>query len=100
MRTIYVEPDRLEMAAGKVEQSVSDYNQTYHAIYNAVDKMALSWAGKDNTAFTEQIKSYEDDLKQISIIMSQYAAFLRNCAKAYRETQEENFAQANRLKRS
>lgn len=98
MRQIRVEPERLEVAASNIEEANREYDRTYQAIYTQVDKMSSSWQGKDNTAFTNQIKAFEDDLRQISIIMRQYADFLRNSARAYRETQEEIYAQANRLK--
>lgn len=97
MRSIMVEPDRLETVAGSIETANGEYDRTYQAIYTEVDRMSSSWQGKDNTAFTNQIKAFEDDLRQISIIMSQYADFLRNSARAYRETQDEIYAQANRL---
>ena len=97
MNIIEVEPERLEMIAQKVETVDSDYQRTCQAIYSEVDKMSNYWTGKDNVAFTNQIKSFEDDLKRISMIMREYADFLRNTAKGYRELQEENFAQANRL---
>ena len=97
MRTIKVEPERLESAASSIEEANREYDRTYQAIYTQVDKMSSSWQGKDNTAFTNQIKAFEDDLRQISIIMRQYADFLRNTARAYREAQEEVCAQASRL---
>ena len=89
MRSIMVEPERLEATASRIEEANREYDRTYQAIYVQVDKMSSSWKGKDNTAFTSQIKAFEDDLRQISIIMRQYADFLRNSARAYRETQEE-----------
>ena len=98
MRQIIVEPSRLEETAAKIEQANSDYDRIYQALYVEVDKMSAAWQGKDNTAFTGQIKTYEDDFKQISIIMRQYADFLRNSARAYRETQDELYSQATRLK--
>lgn len=98
MRSIKVEPERLESAAFSIEEANREYDRTYQAIYTQVDKMSSSWQGKDNTAFTNQIKAFEDDLRQISIIMRQYADFLKNTARAYRETQDEVYAQANRLK--
>lgn len=97
MRSIMVEPERLEATAGNIEDADRDYDRIYQAIYDQVDKMSVSWQGKDNTAFTNQIKSFEDDLRQISIIMRQYADFLRNSARAYRETQNEIADQAGRL---
>lgn len=98
MRSIMVEPERLERVADSIEEADREYDRTYQAIYAQVDRMSSSWKGKDNTAFTDQIKTFEDDLRQISIIMRQYADFLRNSARAYRETQDEIYAQANRLK--
>jgi len=98
MRTIMVEPERLEATASEIESANHEYDRTYQMIYAEVDKMSSSWQGKDNTAFVGQIKTFEDDLRQISIIMRQYADFLRNSARAYRETQDEIYAQANRLK--
>lgn len=99
MNIIEVEPERLEVTAQKVESADSDYQRTYQAIYAEVDKMANYWNGKDNVAFTNQIKTFEDDLRKISMIMREYADFLRNTAKGYRQLQEENYAEANRLKR-
>ncbi len=98
MRQIIVEPDRLDDTAARIEQANMDYERIYRSLYGEVDKMSSAWQGKDNTAFTTQIRSYEDDLRQISIIMRQYADFLHNSARAYRETQEELYAQASRLK--
>lgn len=97
MRSIMVEPERLESVSTNVSQANQDYDRTYQAIYDQVDKMSLSWKGKDNIAFTNQIKAFEDDLRQISIIMRQYADFLQNSARAYRETQDEITTQASRL---
>jgi WXG100 family type VII secretion target len=93
-----VEPERLESIAARIEEANRDYDHSYQAIYIQVDKMSSSWKGKDNTAFTNQIKAFENDLRQISIIMRQYADFLRNSARAYRETQDEIYARAVRLR--
>ena len=98
MRSITVEPERLETVASNIEEANQEYDRTYQAIYEQVDKMSASWTGKDNVAFTNQIKTFEDDLRQISIIMRQYADFLHNSARAYRETQDEIYAGANRLR--
>lgn len=98
MRTISVEPDRLESAASNIESANSDYNRIYQAMYAEVDKMSSTWQGKDNTAFTSQIKTFEDDLRQISIIMREYASFLRSSARAYRQAQDEIYSRATKLR--
>ncbi len=98
MRSIQVEPSRLEVTAANIEKANEDYERIYKQMYQEVDKMSSSWQGKDNTIFTSQIKQFEDDLRQISIIMKQYADFLRSSARAYREAQEERYAQASKLR--
>lgn len=98
MRNIIVEPERLEDAANKVEQACNEYEGIYHNLYADVDKMQTSWTGKDNVAYTNQIKSYEEDFNKIALIMKEYVTFLRNSARAYRETQDELYNSAMRLK--
>ena len=98
MRSIMVEPERLENIAVTIENANGEYDRTYQAIYEQVDLLSSSWQGKDNLAFTNQIRSFEEDLRTISLIMRQYAEFLRHSARAYRDTQDEICAQAARLK--
>ena len=98
MRSITVEPDQLESAAANIENADSDYNRIYQAMYAEVDKMSSSWQGKDNTMFVSQIKEFEDDLRQISIIMKEYANFLRTSARAYRQAQDEIYSRASKLR--
>lgn len=95
---INVEPSRLDDTATRVQQADSDYQRLYQSLYSEVDKLSSNWAGKDNVAFCGRIKSFEDDFRQISIIMRQYADYLKASARAYRETQEELANAANRLK--
>ena len=98
MERIIVDPNRLDSTADRVDSSNADYQRIYNALYQEVDKMSVSWQGKDNTEFTNKIKAYEDDFRQISIILRQYADFLRSSARAYRETQDELYNSASRLK--
>ena len=96
--TINVEPGKLEETAARVEAFDGDYQRLYQSLYAEVDKLSGSWGGKDNVAFNGRIKSYEDDFRQISILIRQYAAFLRASARAYREIQDELAGSASRLK--
>lgn len=98
MDKIIVDPSRLENTADRVDSSNAEYERIYNALYAEVDKMSASWSGKENTEFTNKIKAYQDDFRQISIILRQYADFLRSSARAYRETQDELFNSASRLK--
>ena len=98
MRKIIVEPARLNETAARIEEADAAYERLYRSLYSEVDKMSASWKGKDNTMFADQIRGYERDLDQISVIMRQYADFLRNSASAYADTQEELRVEASRLR--
>lgn len=95
---INVNPETLEEVAGRVEMANGDYGRLFRNLYEEVDKLALNWVGKDNIAFTNRIKTYEEDFRQISLIISQYAEFLKASARSYREIQEELTNSANRLR--
>lgn len=97
MQKIIVETGRLDDTANRIEESNNEYERIYNSLYSLVDKMSSAWQGKDNVAFSNKIKAYEEDFKQISIVLRQYAEFLRNSARAYQETQDELCNSANRL---
>ena len=82
----------------RIEQADQDYQRIYHNLYSEIDKMGNAWQGKDNVAFANRIKSFEDDFRQISLIMREYAQFLKNSARSYEDIQEELYSQANRLR--
>ena len=97
MRNIVVEPAVLEQTAALMEQLNTEYHQTVSALYEGVDLLAQSWNGKDNLAFTSQIKGFDQDLRQIYALCAQYIEFLRTTARAYRDTQNELIAQIQGL---
>jgi WXG100 family type VII secretion target len=97
MRKITVEPELLEAAAARIEESNADYVRNYTDLFSTVDTLSSAWQGKDNTAFTNRISKFEADFRQISMLCDQYAEFLKNSARAYRETQDELTSQAGML---
>ena len=97
MQRIVVDPGQLDNAANRVDSQNQEYERIYNSLYTEVDKMSNSWQGKDNLEFTNKVYAFKSDFRQISIILSQYAQFLRNSARAYRETQEELRSSASRL---
>ncbi|MCF0115170.1 MAG: WXG100 family type VII secretion target [Erysipelotrichaceae bacterium] len=99
MRSILVEPSVLENAASRIEQEVDTYQQAVTQLYSSVDTMKSGWEGKDNTAFTNQIYSFDEDFKQTMVLCRQFCEFLRNAARAYRQTQDDITSQANGLGR-
>ena len=97
MRHIFVDPSTLESFANQIDDYSSQYRNKYQLLNNEVDRLQISWNGKDNMAFTNQIKGYNDDFEKIHMILNQYSHYLKNAARAYRETQNELIAQITRL---
>ena len=95
-RTIQVTPEQLESAAGRIEGLAADYKTQYETLYNETNAMASTWSGKDNTAFVDQIAGFKDDLTKMHGLMSNYAEFLRQRAKAYGDTQETVASEARK----
>ena len=96
-RTIQVTPEQLESTAGRIEGLAADYKAQYDALYNETNAMASTWNGKDNTAFVEQIAGFKDDFAKMHTLMLNYAGFLRDSAKAYRQTQDSVVTEARKL---
>lgn len=94
---ISVEPQALEHSATKIEDQCQAYERTYRRLYQCVDEMRSAWQGKDNLAYTSQIRSFEQDFMQMVRLMRTYAEFLRSSARTYRRTQEERTVKARSL---
>ena len=97
MRHITVEPAVLENSAMMMEQLNAEYHQMVSALFEGVDLLSQSWQGKDNLAFTSQIKGFDQDMRQIYALCTQYIEFLRTSARAYRGTQNELVSQVSSL---
>ena len=98
MQQIRVSPEELLRVATNVENQKDEYQTLYLKLFQLVDELSTYWEGKDNQAFVNRIRFFEGDLRKIAVIMSQYSDFLRGSANAYHATQDELFAEANRLR--
>lgn len=97
MKNITVEPEQLISCAVLMENQNQEYERDMRNLFDEVDRMQSSWQGKDNQAFTAEIKKFEADFKLLSVLCMQYADFLKTTARAYTETQEELASQASRV---
>lgn len=97
MRKIYVDPERLELSSRKIDSEAQQYEKKFMQLFEEVEKMKNAWQGKDNIAFTNQIRGFENDFRQIYVITQQYSEFLRSSARAYREMQNELMNQVKRI---
>lgn len=94
---IKVTPAELRAVATKIRSQAEDYAKQYTQLFSDVDGMANAWKGKDNTAFTNQIKGFLDDFQSMKALLEEYAAFLDKSANAYEQTQDEITSAAQRL---
>lgn len=94
---INVQPDALERCARCIDEQCVAYEKTYRELYQKIDAMSISWQGKDNLAYTNQIRGFEKDFIAMAQLMRNYVTFLRNSAQAYRQTQEDRAAKARTL---
>ena len=97
MRKINVDYTLLLQYADHIDEITNEYHRLYNHLYNNVETMEVSWKGKDNMAFTSQIKSFSDNFNKMSVVLRQYSSFLKNSANSYRQTQDELVNHVNRL---
>ncbi len=97
MQQIKVDPQQVEATALRIDEQNQEYQRAYATLFSAVEMMKSAWQGKDNTAFSNRIGKFEGDFKELSILCTQYAEFLRSSARAYREMQNDLASQANNL---
>lgn len=95
---IFANPYQLEQTASTMDQQILEYEQQYKQLYVEVDKMQNAWRGKDNVAYSEQIRSFEIEFVNMSELMKEYTSFLKHSALTYRNLQEELTNKARLLK--
>ncbi|GFN30950.1 WXG100 family type VII secretion target [Paenibacillus xylaniclasticus] len=96
-KRIKVDPSQLETAAGKIRDQATEYQKLYNQLYNDVAHMGNAWKGEDNRAYTQQIDGFKDDLENMKRLMDEFARFLTESAKAYKDTQAAIVQAAGKL---
>lgn len=96
-KIIEVTPEQLETTAGRIDGLAADYKTQYEKLYSETSAMANTWSGKDNVAFINQIDGFKDDLQKMHTEMCNYADYLKQTAKAYRNTQDNIVTEARKL---
>ena len=97
MKKIIVDPYVLENSSTKIEQLTQEFNVAVSQLYDSVDTLSTTWIGKDNIAFNNQIRGFNEDFKKLYLMCLQYSDFLKASAYAYKDTQNEVCAMAHKL---
>ena len=88
MQSITVTPETLEAQASKVDGKAADYYNDYIKLLNEVrDMTATDWKGEDANAFKAKVEGFEPDFSKMKKLMDEYADYLRQAARNYRDTQ-------------
>lgn len=97
MRKITVDPQMLDNVANRINELNDEYHRLFALLNQDVDSLQSAWQGKDNLAFTEKIKGFNDDFNHVFVLLGQYETYLKNTASAYRQTQDALVNEVNRL---
>ncbi len=97
-RTIMVDPQRLLNTSGRIDEKVNEYRQLYGKLYTEVERLSSAWQGKDNQAFTQRIKEFEEDFRVMASMMEEYGGFLNKSSMKYSEVQQSRYDVARGLR--
>ena len=88
-----------EMAgiAGSVTNLAEQYKTCVNEVYKVVESLENDWKGTDNVTYINQVKSYQEDLNSLGVVIENYAKFLSKTAQVIENTQAEIANNAGRL---
>lgn len=89
MKQLQVELSMLETTATRLDNMAQDYQRLINHLFENVDYLATKWEGEDHSMFNQQIKSYDEQMRRVYALCTQYAEFIRNSCKSYREMQAQ-----------
>lgn len=98
MSTIQVEIERLIQSSKQIDDKNDYFKKLTNDLYTRIDHLQTVWSGKDNLAFTNKIKDFQNFIHSLSLVLTQYSDFLRNSAHAYGQTQDELYSEVMRMK--
>lgn len=80
-----------------LKQKANQYEEAIQKMYMRMHEMQSVWKGTDQNAFIAQLDSFQPQLKKMTEIIRQYAAYLERSANQYEQLQNERAASARRL---
>lgn len=80
-----------------LKNKANTYDQTIQKIYARMHEMQAIWQGKDNQAFIRQMEGFQPQLKKMTQVIEQYAAYLQHSASQYEQLQQERASAASHL---
>ena len=103
MAKIQVDYKKLDAAADAIERYIEKHKNKMRNSDNAMTQLANSWSGPDYAATLRLWKKVEEDnssaSKKMISALQNYANYLREASKKYKEAQSRAVERANRLPR-
>lgn len=81
--------DELASVSANVSNLAEEYGVCIDDIYGIIDELGNDWKGADNLAYVNTANSYKEDMKNLAVVVNEYADFLGDSANEIRRTQEE-----------
>jgi len=99
MESILVTPEDLQKKAGEVDRQAENYYNEYKRLLNEVkDFTSTDYQGEDAKAFCLKVEGFEPEFGKMKELMNEYAAFLRQAAQNYLNTQENTKSSVSTLR--
>lgn len=98
VNTWTVTTEKLDSSAAIIEEKTAKYDSEWQKLYTELAAISSDqWKGIANQVFNEKLRGYENDFREMSNILRQYAEFLKTAAKNYRDTEEALQSEAQNL---
>lgn len=84
-----VTTERLVSSANVIEEKTARYNSEWAKLYTEIQSLkSAQWQGIASDTFNSKLEAYRNDFEEMSKVLLNYAAYLKNAADSYVRTEE------------
>ncbi len=84
-----VTTEKLVSSAAVIEEKTAKYNSEWAKLYTELQSLKSSqWQGIASDTFNARLEGYRNDFEEMSKVLLNYVAYLRNAAENYVKTEE------------
>ncbi len=90
--------EQMRSTADNLQTISETYTNLYNQFFGVADSISTAWEGADQQAFLQKINGFTDSLTAVAKKISTASQALRQITDNYSTKQEDNIAQAQKLK--
>ena len=94
---IMVDTEKIESVIKQVKEYQQLYQGAYHKVYDIDEELNNTWKGVDSTKFSNQLREFDGDFKDLDANITSYINFLTSAKKAYDTAQDNITTDAGKL---